>query len=446
MRLLPVVVALAAVLLSLRLSSSSSPRLSSAVSYSVSPALPAPLPKDDRLTRMMERHFLDQGIEAPEHFAFDHAGDIFFGVADGRIMRTRADAVTGALSEPQLVVYTGDPSLVDRLHPCGSEESEAICGRPLGMAFDAAGLLLVADAYLGLLEIDPAAKSKRVLLREVDGRPLYFANSVVVGPKTELVYFTDSSSRWRRREFIYEVLEAAPTGGLIAFDRVRKEARVLAHNLAFPNGILVDPRAEKFLLFNELNRARILRFDLAKQPASKALPAVDAAAVLPTDGRPAAQDASSSALSILLDNLPGIPDNLAWESAAASGSVSSGPAYFWVGCGTKRTQPFSLTDFLAGWPSVRATLAALVPKEFFLKLVPRIGLLLRVEVADVTTGREARIAEALQDPAGARSALLTGAYEHRGYLYIGSISHDVKFVGRIPWGAANRTDTTHRWN
>jgi hypothetical protein len=163
-----------------------------------------------------------------------------------------------------------------------------------------------------------------------------------------------------------------------------------------------------------------------------------------------------------------VPDNLAWEAAAAAASAgvsegveakrgnaphaaaATGPLYFWTGCGTARTAPFSLTDALAGWPSVRAVMAALLPKQLFLRLVPRIGLLLRLQIDEAATGSSssvptAHIVESLQDPKGARTALLTGAYEHQGYLYIGSISHDVNFLPRIAWTAANRTDTTHRW-
>jgi hypothetical protein len=314
------------------------------------------------------------------------------------------------------------------------------------------------------LEVDVVARTKRVLLREVDGLPLYFANSVVVGPVSGKVYLTDSSQRWRRREFIYEVMESTPTGRLIAFDRQTGRANILVQDIAFANGLLVDPRAEAFLLFNELNRVRILRFDLNKHAATA--DPVDASAVLPTDGRPLPPNSSSSPLSILISNLPGVPDNLAWEAAAtassevsegveakrgsAASAAATGPLYLWTGCGTARTAPFSLTDALASWPSVRAVMAALLPKQLFLRLVPRIGLLLRLQIDEPVAGGSnsvptAHIVESLQDPKGARTALLTGAYEHEGYLYIGSISHDVNFLPRIAWTAANRTDTTHRW-
>lgn len=345
-------------------------------------------------------------------------------------MRTRADPLTGALSPAETVLHTGDPRLVDRGHPCGSEESEALCGRPLGMTFDATGeKLFVADCYLGLLEVDVIARTSRVAVREAAGTPIYFANSVAIFPgDNNTVYFTDSSSRWRRRDFIYEVMEARPTGRLIAYSRTTGAVRVLVTGVAFANGLLVDPVEGRYLILNELGRARLLRVDLDQIKSVK-----NGAA--PIDWQ-VAEHQAPGALTVLIDNLPGIPDNLVWEEDRTSGR-------FWVGCGTARSRPFSLTDSLAPWPLLRDGLTWLLPKSAFLRMVPRVGLLLRLELdAD---HRSARIVESLQDRSGAYP-LLTAAYEHRGFLYVGSISHDVDFVARIPWTAHNRSDATHLAN
>lgn len=345
-------------------------------------------------------------------------------------MRTRADPKTGALSPAETVLHTGDPRLVDRGHPCGSEESEALCGRPLGMTFDATGdKLFVADCYLGLLEVDVRAKTSRVVVREAAGTPVYFANSVALFPgDNDTVYFTDSSSRWRRRDFIYEVMEAQPTGRLIAYSRSTGAVRVLVTGVAFANGLLVDPVEGRYLIINELGRARLLRLDLDRIKSDAA----------PIDWQVAEQQmpgGGGGALTVLIDNLPGIPDNLAWEEDRTNG-------HFWVGCGTARSRPFSLTDTLAPWPLLRDGLTWLLPKSAFLKMVPRVGLLLRLELASDLRAKHAtaRIVDSLQDHSGAYP-LLTGAYEHRGFLYVGSISHDVDFVARIPWAPHKSSKT-----
>jgi sugar lactone lactonase YvrE len=430
MRLLPIVCVLLVALVAARISTSSN-RLES-VPYRIG-VLPAALTPNERISYQMQKLFQGE-IQAPEHFAFSKDGGIYFGVADGRIMRTLQDPGTGALAPLETVVYTGEPLLVDRNSPCGTDDSEPICGRPLGMAFASDKLLIVADAHLGLLEVDVVARTKRVLLREVDGQSLYFPNSVVIGPRTGLVYFTDSSTRWRRRDFIYEVLESQPTGRLISYNRSSGKSRVLVKNIAFANGLLVDPVREQYIILNELNRARLLRVDL--QQAAFALPTIDAITALQAQEDVAVTPANPTSppkiLSVLISNLPGIPDNLSWEEDDQSGR-------FWVGAGTARQQPFSLGDALAPWPSVRTFLAALLPKTFFLKTVPRVGLLMQLQL-DGPNARSASIVDTLQDNTGA-TTLLTGAYQHRGYLYIGAISHEYNYVGRIPWGVRRPTPT-----
>lgn len=424
--------------------------ISPAESYTISSGvLPAALPPNARILDNLQRFFVGQ-IEAPEHYAFAPNGDIYFGAADGRVTRTKL--VGSELAPLETVLYTGDPELAPAHAPCGSIASEPLCGRPLGMAFapDDPSKLLVADCTRGLMEVDVVARTKRVLLASVAGSPILFANSLTLSSNGDKVYFTDSSSRWTRENFIYEVLQSTPTGRLIEFDRRTHEARVIVTNVAFSNGLLLNYAAttpvpasgdksakvaassspsSPYLILVELNRARLLRVDLSKP--------IDA----PIDWRLAQHQApgsSASPVSILIDNLPGIPDNLAWEEDDASRSWDR--RRFWVGCGTARKAPFSLTDSLAPYPAIREALAWVLPKQAFLRLVPRVGLLLRLEVE--ASHSTARIVESMQDNSGG-IMLLTGAYEHGGYLFVGAIAHEVNYVARIPYSKANKTDTTY---
>lgn len=354
------------------------------------------------------------------------------GAHDGRIIRTRP-SVDGKLTPLETIVYTGNPSLADREHPCGSHESEAICGRPLGMAFNDEGELIVADCYIGLISVNVTAKTKHLLLDRVDDVRVYFANSVVVGPKSGRIYLTDSSQRFRRRDFLYEVIESSTTGRVIVYDPKTKESKVLADEIAFSNGILVDP-TESFLLVNELNRAQIVRFDLTKFD-------FDSGAVIHWNQR---RDVDDHAASVFIDNLPGFPDNLAWASK------DNGALTLWVGLGSKRTTPFSFIDSVSSYPKVRNFLVSLLPKTAFLKFVAKIGLVARIRVHSGATLFNPKgytmgtIMETLQDPTGGIH-LITGAYEENGYLYLGSISDEINFLPRIPWTQKNATDESWRF-
>ncbi len=78
---------------------------------------------------MVERLGVGAGV-GPEDIAVDAQGRIYGGMEDGRILRFQADG-----SQPELFADTG--------------------GRPLGLHFDAAGNLVVADGNKGLLSIAP---------------------------------------------------------------------------------------------------------------------------------------------------------------------------------------------------------------------------------------------------------------------------------------------------
>jgi len=229
------------------------------------------LEANSRLKDNLDIQLKGHGIVAAEHFAFGADGGIYFGNHDGRIMRTYVDASSPeeALLPPETVVYTGNPLLAEREKPCGHRDSEIVCGRPLGMAFDKAKkTLYVADA-LGLIAVDVTNKKKEIIVQSVENaQPLYFTNSVVVGPKTGLVYFTDSSLRWRRKDFTFECMEGRSTGRVLVYNPVTKKTVVLVEAIAFANGILVDQDKEEWLLVNELTRARIIKIDLTLLPAT----------------------------------------------------------------------------------------------------------------------------------------------------------------------------------
>src|SRR5262245_24482255 len=98
----------------------------------------------------------------PEEVAFDSAGFMYAGMEDGRIVRMRVDGERAAV-----FVRTN--------------------GRPLGMAFDAGGNLIVADAVRGLLSISPGGQIS-VLTNEAEGKSIVLADDLVVAANG-MIYF-----------------------------------------------------------------------------------------------------------------------------------------------------------------------------------------------------------------------------------------------------------------
>ncbi|MGC3664084.1 SMP-30/gluconolactonase/LRE family protein, partial [Pseudomonas aeruginosa] len=82
---------------------------------------------------LMKAELLGQGqLHGAEDTAVDSQGRVYAGLADGRVVRLDGSG------KVETFVDTG--------------------GRPLGMDFDAAGKLILADAWKGLLRIDPQGK------------------------------------------------------------------------------------------------------------------------------------------------------------------------------------------------------------------------------------------------------------------------------------------------
>ncbi|KAL6498522.1 Protein STRICTOSIDINE SYNTHASE-LIKE 10 [Orobanche hederae] len=80
---------------------------------------------------------------------------------------------------------------------------EHICGRPLGLRFHhKTGDLYIADAYLGLQVVGPDGGMASKLVTEVEGRRLRFTNDLDIDEEKNVIYFTDSSTDFYRREFI----------------------------------------------------------------------------------------------------------------------------------------------------------------------------------------------------------------------------------------------------
>jgi len=299
-------------------------------------------------------HRIDlHGEVGPEHVLAGPDGSVYVGVVSGRILRLSED---GAVQ--QVVADTG--------------------GRPLGLAFDRTGNLIVADARRGLLSITPDGKLT-VLVPAGDGAPLSFPNAVVVA-QDGTIYLTDSSrrftaARWGTQEAaLLDVMEQSATGRVIAFDPATRSTRVVATGLSLANGIALTGD-ERHLLVSESGRYRVWKIDADANGADVAHP--------------------GAGVQVLLDNLPGYPDNL----------VRGADGRIWLGL----AGPRNASDAVAGYPFLRE-LALRLPRA----LLPRPASYGHV----VAFTEDGTITEDLQDPSG-HAPTITGLTEtaQRRYLH-----------------------------
>ncbi|CAA2952345.1 STRICTOSIDINE SYNTHASE-LIKE 2-like [Olea europaea subsp. europaea] len=196
----------------------------------------------------------------PESFEFDMNGDgPYTGVSDGRIIKWRGNEsrwIDFAVTSPKR-------DGCERKHDHST--TEHICGRPLGLRFnEKTGHLYIADAYMGLLVVGPNGGLSTQINRP--GLDLGFTNSLDIDQSTGVVYFTDSSRRYQRRNFISVILSGDSTGRLMKYDPRNNKTTVILNNLKFPNGIALSRNGD-FLILAETTTCKLLKFWLQTQKA-----------------------------------------------------------------------------------------------------------------------------------------------------------------------------------
>ncbi|XP_020576914.1 protein STRICTOSIDINE SYNTHASE-LIKE 10-like [Phalaenopsis equestris] len=204
----------------------------------------------------LQQAFMNGGAIGPESFAFDGDGEgPYTGLSDGRIMKWEGDDIGWT------DFSSVSPS--NLLHDCrGSRDPkrEDLCGRPLGLCFyKKTGELYVADAYSGLLKFGSRDKAATIVSKEAGGVPFYLTNALDIDQGSGVVYFTDSSAKYRRREFLSAIITGDSTGRLMQYDPTTKKTQILLSNLSFPNGIALSSDGS-FLLIAETTTCRILRY------------------------------------------------------------------------------------------------------------------------------------------------------------------------------------------
>jgi sugar lactone lactonase YvrE len=286
----------------------------------------------------------------PEDVAIDAAGNIYVGTHQGRILKLPAGQ---ASFTPW--VDTG--------------------GRPLGLAFDARGQLVVADAYRGLLSVAPDGKISE-LATASGGTPIRFADDVAVAADGK-IYFSDASVKFGAREHgveeasILDLLEHGGHGRVLVYDPATRAARAVLDGLNFANGVTLSPD-QSFLLVAETGSYRVVRLWLKGPRQGWAEP--------------------------FAEELPGLPDNL---STGQDGR-------FWVALVAPRD---GLLDRLSSYPFLR-------------RVVPRLPAPVRPGPRRyghiIALDASGKVVASLQDPAG-EYPLNTSVLETPDYLYLGSL-------------------------
>lgn len=310
-------------------------------------------------TRLAGLNIIPLGQEyGPEHLALGPDGKLYAAMSSGSLVRMNPDG-----SDQQVFANTG--------------------GRVLGFAFDAQGNMIAADAIKGLMLVTPDGKVSLLADKVAPNDPIGYADAVVVAPDGT-IYFTDASTRFLPAKWggtyeasVLDILEQAASGRVLAYDPATRKVRIVARGLSFANGIALGDDGHT-LFVAETGRYRIWKIDGRAND-------VDV-----TSGSPQAR--------ILLDNLPGYPDNL----------MRGRDGRLWVGLFKPRNPA---ADSLAQRPFLRKVLLRL-PRSW-LPLGKSYGHVFAID-------EQGRVVEDLQDPAAAYPET-TGVTETVDRRYVHSL-------------------------
>jgi sugar lactone lactonase YvrE len=326
-------------------------------------------------TRLSGLQTIDIGEEhGPEHIAIGPDGRLYAAMTSGNLLRMDPDG-----SRQEVFANTR--------------------GRVLGFAFDAEGRMIAADAMQGLLAIDADGRVTVLTDHVSADDPVRYANSVVVS-KDGTIYFTDASTRFSPADWggtyeasVLDIMEQSATGRVLAYDPATARTRVVARGLSFANGIaLLSDEATLFV--SETGRYRVWKIDGRAHDLDV------------RSGAPQAQ--------VLLDNLPGYPDNL----------MRGRDGRIWLGMFKPRNPA---ADSLAQRPFARKVLLRL--PRFLLPLGESYGHVFAID-------EQGRVIEDLQDPGGAYPET-TSATETADRLYIHSLH--ARSIGWLPRAAPARS-------
>eukprot|EP00918_Siedleckia_nematoides_P066339 GHVU01144271.1.p1 GENE.GHVU01144271.1~~GHVU01144271.1.p1 ORF type:complete len:386 (+),score=28.01 GHVU01144271.1:1546-2703(+) len=336
------------------------------------------LTRSFQITNDWHLHPFQPRILGAESFCEAPDGRVITGLADGRIVFVYSNG-TGI----EEIVRTGD----SRVH-CGDPEREPACGRPLGLKWDHySGSLIVCDGYFGLMAVDIDSKQVRqlVLHNVPNDTAVTFCNSVVPWGDGR-IYFTDSSRHYRRNRVFREILDPTASGRLLLFDQSTGETRVVMDNLEFANGL--DKLSDSELVLAELHARRLWKVTVP--PSSEAK-----------------MKGSAERASVLAENLPFYPDNVAYDSTRRILLVGSTI--------TIHERPAFLR-----FRAIRALLL-LLPYEWLSKLLP-----VKLDGFAVEMNTKGGIIGAHRDREGLMKATSEAFVTKSGEVYVGS------FLGTSP--------------
>ena len=178
------------------------------------------------------------GLSGPEDAAIGPDGRVYMATHEGKI--ARYDPATGSVD---VFAETG--------------------GRPLGVEFSSDGVLYVADAYIGLLQITPEGVVTVLASQTEDGSPIEYADDLDIAPDGS-IYFTDASTKFGAvasggtlpGSFL-ELMEHGSNGRVLRYHPDSGKTAVVQTGLNFANGLAMTADGTHYLVIESVNKLNL---------------------------------------------------------------------------------------------------------------------------------------------------------------------------------------------
>jgi ribose transport system permease protein len=269
-----------------------------------------------------------------------------------------------------------------------------IGGTPLGMAFDRNDNLYVCIGGMGLYRVTPDRKvekatdeTNRSYSSINDDSRLRLADDLDITDDGR-IFFSEATVRFEMHEWATDGLEARGNGRIICFDTNTGKTHTVIRDLKFPNGVCIASDGISFL-FAETWGCSVKRhwFDGPKKGKTE----------------------------IVLENLPGFPDNI----------NNSSDGNYWMSLVGMRCPALDLAWKMPGF---RKRMAKRVARDEWLFPNINTGCVLKFN-------EKGEVLETMWDLGGQNHPMITSMREHRGYLYLGGIMNNR--VGRLKLDGAD---------
>jgi len=258
-----------------------------------------------------------------------------------------------------------------------------IGGGPLGMAFDKHDNLYVCVGGMGLYRVTPDRKvekatdeTNRSYSSVNDDSRLRLADDLDIADDGR-IFFSEATMRYEMHDWPVDGLEARGNGRIICYDPNTNKTHTVLRNLIFPNGVCIGTDRQSFL-FAESWNCTVKRYYYEG----------------PKKGR----------LEVVLENLPGFPDNI----------NTSSDGNYWMSLVGMRSPALDLAWTM---PSFRRRMAKRVPQDEW--LYPNVNTGCVLKFTD-----KGEVLETLWDLHATNHPQITSMREHKGYLFLGGLSNN----------------------